>query len=94
MIGAHRTASRAARKNAKEQAELEAYTRARTMDLQTISRQNEEIKDLLSDNIKLRQRDREQTAEIDKLRTERTALVKQNLRQAEELREYRRDRDQ
>lgn len=64
------------------------------MDLQTISRQNEEIKDLLSDNIKLRQRDREQTAEIDKLRTERTALVKQNLRQAEELREYRRDRDQ
>lgn len=46
MWGAHRTAAYAARKNAKEQAEIEAYARARAMDERTINRQNEEIDDL------------------------------------------------
>lgn len=82
MYATHRTA----RKNSKDQAELEAYIRARTMDLQTITRQNEEIKDLLADNIELRKRDREQNKEIDRLRTERIALVKQNLQLKEQMR--------
>lgn len=56
------------------------------MDLQTIERQNEEIKDLLDDNIKLRKRDREQLLEIDKLRTERAALVKHNIYLLEKVR--------
>lgn len=86
MFGAHRTASRASRKNAKEAAEIEAYARARAMDVRTIERQNEEIADLLGDNIKLRKRDREQLAEIDKLRTERIALVRQNMNLTEQLR--------
>jgi len=82
MYATHRTA----RKNVKEQAEIEAYIRARTMDLQTITRQDEEIKDLLGDNIVLRKRDREQTKEIDRLRTERIALVKQNIKLQDQIR--------
>lgn len=82
MYATHRTA----RKNTKEQAEIEAYIRARTMDLQTINRQNEEIKDLLDDNIALRKRDREQLVEIDKLRSERVALVKHNLKLLDQIR--------
>jgi hypothetical protein len=91
MVGAHRTASRAARKNAKEAAEIEAYTRARAMDIQTIDRQNEEIKDLLKDNIELRRKNREYSVENDRLRTERAAFVKQIARLQEELRTKKND---
>lgn len=83
MWGAHKISARATRKNAKEVAETEAYVRARAMDDRTIARQDTEIEDLklrlkevVGDNVDLRKRDREQTTEIDKLRTERMALVK------------------
>lgn len=86
MWGAHKISARATQKNTKEVAETEAYSRARAMDMQTIERQNAEIKDLLGDNIALRKRDRTQINEIDRLRTERAALVRQNIQLLEQLR--------
>lgn len=61
------------------------------MDLVTINRQNDEIGDLLDDNIKLRKRDREQNTEIDRLRTERMALVKQIIQLKDEARKHAND---
>lgn len=86
MWGAHKISARATQKNTRAVAETDAYTRARALDLQTIERQNAEIKDLLEDNIYLRKRDRDQIGEIDRLRTERAALVRQNIQLLEQLR--------
>lgn len=61
------------------------------MDLVTINRQNDEIGDLLDDNIKLRKRDRDQNTEIDRLRTERMALVKQIIQLKDEARKHAND---
>lgn len=51
-----RSASKANRSTEKDKAEIEAYNRARAMDLQTIDRQNEEIKDLTGDLARARKR--------------------------------------
>lgn len=77
MYGAHRTASWASRKNAKETAELEAYKRAREMDIQTNDRLKSDNRELFNENMELRKSDREKNKEIDRLRTERIALVKE-----------------
>ena|SRR5688572_27015714 len=77
MYGAHRTASWASRKNAKETAELEAYKRAREMDIQTNDRLRADNRELFDENVKLRKIEREKNNEIDKLRTERIALVRE-----------------
>lgn len=82
-----RAATKTGRINAKEQAELEAYSRARAMDLQTIVRQDEEIADLTADNKRLREDKRVRDLENEKLRTTQTALVKQNAEQARVIRE-------
>lgn len=76
MYGAHRTASRASRKNAKEAAEIEAYARARAMDVGTIDRQNEEISDLAKDNKELRTENRLLKHERLELQVAKNALVR------------------
>lgn len=93
MWGAHKISARATQKNTKEVAETEAYVRARAMDDKTMARQDAEIEDLkarlkevVDDNVVLRKRDRDHVDEIDKLRTERMALVRQNIRLREESR--------
>jgi len=93
MWGAHKISARATRKNAKEVAETEAFVRARAMDDRTIARQDTEIEDLklrlkevVGDNIDLRKRDRDHITEIDKLRTERMALVRKIINLQEQAR--------
>lgn len=49
-----RSAAKSNRLNNKENAEIEAYNRARSMDLKTIERQDEEIKELAEANAALR----------------------------------------
>lgn len=51
-----RSAGKANRSTERDKAEIEAYNRARAMDLKTIDRQNEEIADLAEDLNKARKR--------------------------------------
>lgn len=71
------------RMNAKESAELEAYGRARSMDLKTIERQNEEIEDLVTKNKELHKENRSLKLERTELMVTKNALVRHN----EELRD-------
>ena len=81
-----RSAAKAGRATAKEQAELEAYNRARTMDIGTISRQNEEIEDLKKDNKELRAENRELKEDNRKLGIVKRALIERNLELQEKAR--------
>jgi len=82
-----RAATRSARATAKEQAELDAYTRASEMDKKTITRQNEEIDDLTNDNKQLRARNRELAQDKLQLEVAKRALVDQNTELKRQLRE-------
>lgn len=82
-----RAATKTARVTAKEQAELDAYTRAREMDSKTITRQNEEIDDLTKDNKELRKRNRELAENNLKLEVAKRALLDQNQTLKNQIRE-------
>lgn len=84
-----RRATKTSLMTAKEQAESEAYSRARAMDDRTITRQNEEIEDLTKDNTNLRLQIRQLAEE--KLRAEvaKRALADQVTDLQRKLREKR-----
>lgn len=89
-----RAASKTGRENAKEQAELEAYVRARTMDVGTITRQNEEIEDLKTDNKELRAENRVLKEEKRKLEIVKRALIERNVELQDKLREKQKNDEQ
>lgn len=64
-----RTSAKASRMNSKEVAEVEAYNRARSMDLKTIERQDEEIAELNASLLAMRRRlvEKEQENEKQKI---------------------------
>ena len=74
---AQRSATKAGRTSAREQAEIESYARAEAMSIRTISRQNEEIEDLTKDNTELRTRNKDLAAEKLALEVAKRALVDQ-----------------
>jgi len=82
-----RAASKTSRINAKEQAELEAYSRAREMDDRTIKRQNEEIEDLSKDNKQLRAENRVLKEDKRKLEIVKRALLDRNMELQDQIRE-------
>lgn len=65
--GAAKYNAEASHASARAEAETEAYNRARKMDVETIHRQDEEIKELIADNKKLRDDLKTLKADHDKL---------------------------
>ena len=86
-----RAATKTSRINAKEQAEVEAYSRAREMDNKTITRQNEEIDDLIKDNRELRLKVKSLETDLEKSNTIKRALINRNMELQDQLREKRND---
>lgn len=88
-----RAATKTSRINAKEQAEIEAYSRAREMDNKTITRQNEEIDDLIKDNKTLRDRVKALEVDLEKSNTIKRALINRNVELQDQLREKTRNEE-
>lgn len=88
-----RAATKTSRINAKEQAEIEAYSRAREMDNKTITRQNEEIDDLIKDNRILRDRVKALEVDLEKSNTIKRALINRNVELQDQLREKTRNEE-
>lgn len=88
-----RAATKTSRINAKEQAEIEAYSRAREMDNKTITRQNEEIDDLIKDNRTLRDRVKALEVDLEKSNTIKRALINRNVELQDQLREKTRNEE-
>lgn len=86
-----RSAAKLSRATAKEQAEIEAYSRARAMDEKTIVRQNEEIEDLAEDNKKLRAENRALKIDLEKSNTIKRALLDRNMELQDQVRKKRND---
>ena len=70
----HKSSAKASTINAKAAAEVEAYNRARKMDLETIQRQDAEIDDIRAENGILKKRVREVELDNDELREDNTKL--------------------
>lgn len=88
-----RAATKTSRINAKEQAEIEAYSRAREMDNKTITRQNEEIDDLIKDNKTLRDRVKALEVDLEKSNIIKRALINRNVELQDQLREKTRNEE-
>lgn len=88
-----RAATKTSRINAKEQAEIEAYSRAREMDNKTITRQNEEIDDLIKDNRTLRDRVKALEVDLEKSNIIKRALINRNVELQDQLREKTRNEE-
>lgn len=88
-----RAATKTSRINAKEQAEIEAYSRAREMDNKTITRQNEEIDDLIKDNRTLRDKVKALEVDLEKSNTIKRALINRNVELQDQLREKTRNEE-
>lgn len=88
-----RAATKTSRINAKEQAEIEAYSRAREMDNKTITRQNEEIDDLIKDNKTLRDRVKALEVDLEKSNIIKRALINRNMELQDQLREKTRNEE-
>ena len=89
-----RSAAKTSRATAKEQAESEAYNRAREMDDKTIKRQNEEIDDLTKDNRQLRADNRILQDEKRKLEVTKRALIERNMELQDQIRNGRKKNDE